>query len=205
MPLGLATTRRVRPIAPDRSLSEPVPQRQRLAHSALLLSARVGVLATLPLITALGCESGPEQARVGSARATSGDGFAPWPFWTNQIRVHPLTRLVRGDDPNRGVLDLRVEAFDADGIDGRAVGVVTIELAGRSRLNADPGRHEWRLDLVDPAINRRTFDTVTRTYHGRYEIVWTTPPPDASSLELTVTLESADGRVLSSRVPLRWE
>jgi len=166
----------------------------------------VVIASTLGVTVPLACDSAPSSANGGrAANGATADGPPRWPYWPTSMRVHPLSRVIRADAESPfGVLDLRLEASDADGIDGRAVGTITIELVARGR-NAEPTRFEWTVDLADPAVNRRLFDTVTRTYHIRREFEWTASPAPGTMLQLNVTLDTADGRTLRSRSQLRWD
>ena len=83
-----------------------------------------------------------------------------------ELRIHPLTRLVRRDEDATSSLDLHFELVDRWGHSTKALGELSVTLFGRDGIRnerGDPVRR-WVVDLRDPDENARPYDRVTRTY-----------------------------------------
>jgi len=131
-------------------------------------------------------------------------------FEPTAIRIHPLTRRV---DPNgvmpmpaasapTGVqadLEVRVECLDRDQIETRTVGLLWLELTSNGT--------QWTVgpvDLSDPELNLRTFETITRTYRMSVTLLDATVPEVGGSIDIEAFLRLPSGPLLRDRFKLAW-
>jgi len=176
------------------------PQRYPVGMSpARILSPWVLCLATMLtiLLVAAGCASsigGASSSGRGSVVNPGQRSNEGWPFWPQQMRVHPLSQFVKDRQTGTLLLEVRIEYSDAYGHVCKAYGEVVIALR-----DADPSHFDekeigsWAEDLTDLELNRVFFDDVTGTYLFRLEIEGMTVPDEC---ELQVIFHSADGSVL---------
>ncbi|MEO1513163.1 MAG: hypothetical protein AAFU70_13915 [Planctomycetota bacterium] len=171
--------------------------------------------AILGLCVCGGCESVP---RAGGQSA-DGDRVLVPAFPVEEIRVYPLTHF---DTTEAGepVVVLHFELLDAfrDPLKApgrlRVVALVPITPSGRELRNA----LSWDVDLADPAVNSRYFDTATQTYRVRLgqlsgEVVAALsghgPGGESGFVELGVTFDTTgpdgDPSSLRNRYVLRAE
>lgn len=128
------------------------------------------------------------------------------PFAPVEIRIHPLTRLVREQDEDGGSrIEAHIEMLDEVGDGVKGAGQLTIELYRGSGPVAGVGEEDqvqrWTLDLVDRRANAGAYDRVTRTYR----VVLTGLPlfiKGPEGLTLRVRLTTPAGRQLSSEARL---
>ena len=131
----------------------------RLTH----LAASAMLLASVVSLTS--CANEPTIPTADRpAAATAADG----PFVPVRVRIHPLTRIVTGDDNQRRV-DVHLELYDSWGHAVKGLGSVLFELyrdrGGTSELKGSRQLMRWPvIELLDSATNSRTYDPVTRTY-----------------------------------------
>lgn len=118
--------------------------------------------ATVVLLLALpACDSTPRRADGSPLRAPDASEGA-WLREIKAIRVHPLSRIVPNADPR--AVDVRVECSDIDDNDVRTVGTLRVQ------VGIGEGAETVTVDLNDHAINRRCWDSVTRTYTVRVPV-----------------------------------
>jgi hypothetical protein len=104
--------------------------------------------------------------------ATPAQGIhAVWPFWPTQMRIHPLTRIIRDEERGALVLEARIEFTDREGSTSKAAGQLTLTLheSARDRRVSEPVQ-VWNQNLSDLNVNRRQYDEVTRKYLFRLEL-----------------------------------
>ncbi len=130
------------------------------------------------------------------------------PFAPVEIRIHPLTRVLREKDADgEASIEAHIEMIDQVGDSVKGAGLLTLELyhsAGATSQFATGNQIErWTLDLVDQKGNSEAYDRVTRTYRviltGFPESVGT-----AQTMTLRVRLTTPSGRQLSSEARLGW-
>ncbi|MHC4129103.1 MAG: hypothetical protein ACYSUA_13210 [Planctomycetota bacterium] len=126
---------------------------------------------------------------------------APWPFWPQRMRVHPLSQFVTDRDSGDLLIEARVEFVDVGGYTCRAVGLIDIDLH-----DADAARYtseaisSWSANLWDLEVNHERYDDVTRTYLFRLRIEKNLIP---SEPELRVYFLCGDGNRLQASYRLR--
>ena len=153
-------------------------------------------LGTILLVEA-GCATSTGRASSGGGGSVVNPGQRSntgWPFWPQQMRVHPLSQFVKDRQTGTFLLEARIEFSDPYGHTCKAYGEVVIALH-----DADPSHFDdreiasWAEDLTDLEQNQVFFDDVTGTYLFRLEIEGMTVPDES---ELQVVFHSADGAVL---------
>ncbi len=112
--------------------------------------------------------SGNEVGYQGSNKSGVERGLLVSPFVPDSIRVHPLTRAVRGDGKVGGggwLIVLHVEVADAWGDPVKALGSLRIELTDEtSGQSGGDQRLVWPIDLSEPGANSAAYDPVTGAY-----------------------------------------
>ncbi len=161
-----------------------------------ILSPWVLCLGTI-LLVAAGCATSPGGVSSGGRRSVVNPGQRSnegWPFWPQQMRVHPLSQFVKDRHTGDLLLEARIEFSDAWGHTCKAYGEVVIALHDADPLHfEDKEIGSWAEDLTDLEQNQVFFDDITRTYLFRLEIEGMTVPDEC---ELQVLFHSADGAVL---------
>lgn len=98
-----------------------------------------------------GCGSGAREIRTDR----------PWPWWPVSMEISTLTRVGRvGEDGVRPV-EVRIRFEDQDGDPCKASGELTLTIV-RAGEPGDPERRT--IDLVDPDLQRRYYESVTGCY-----------------------------------------
>ena len=153
-------------------------------------------LGTIVLV-ASGCATSTGGASSGGGRSVVNPGQRSntgWPFWPQQMRVHPLSQFVKDRQTGNFLLEVRLEFSDPYGHTCKAFGEVVIALRDASPSHFDEKEiASWAEDLTDLEQNQVFFDDVTGTYLFRLEIEGMTVPDES---ELQVLFHSADGSVL---------
>ncbi len=136
----------------------------------------------LPLV---GCvESTPTRPTKSTMRT---DG----PFVPVRTRIHPLTRIVSGEDGER-VVEVHLELYDYWNHAVKGVGTVLFELY-RDRtmgggVTGSTQEMRWPvIDIRDPEVNSRPYDPVTRTYLFKLRGLPEELPPGRIILHATFT------------------
>ena len=124
-----------------------------------------------------------------------------WPFWPQQMRIHPLTQFVTDRKSGDRLVEVRIEFVDGYGHTTKAVGQFDVEL--RSAATQDPVQEPlgaWDRNLRDMEINRDHYDDVTQTYLFRLNVQNVEIPEDP---ELRAYFSSGDGWYLQATYQLR--
>ena len=124
---------------------------------------------------------------------------APWPYWPQRMRVHPLSQLTRDRSTGETIIECRIEFIDPDGDTCKAVGIVDIELHDGDLPPGSKPMAAWAADLWDPEVNRERYDEVTRTYLFSLQIDEQQLP---MSPQLHVFVLAADGKQLQAAYAL---
>ena len=155
----------------------------------------------LLLVTlAAGCEA--PQPGTSGVRHTGSDRVGAWPYWPARMRVHPLSRLVIEPGSERVVIEARLEFLDVEGHTTKASGELRVDLNDDSNKTWAGSLADWKLELADPAINRRHFDDVTQTYLLRLETEQRRLPPRPVIL---ASFLSTNGAELYASLEIRTE
>lgn len=104
------------------------------------------------------CDGTPRRADGSPLRAADA-AEGTWIREVKSIRVHPLSRVLPGND--RVTLEVRVQCYDVDDNDVRSVGSLRVQ------VGAGADAEQVTLDLTDHVVNVRCWDAVTRTYAVR--------------------------------------
>lgn len=95
-----------------------------------------------------------------------------WPFLPVEIRLHPLTHVVKSVGGQR-TIEARLEFFDEQGHGTKGIGQVRFELVAPGYENTSASQTAegvWDVDLTDLNRNARHYDSVTRTYLFRLSL-----------------------------------
>ena len=162
------------------------------------------VLCLVVLLVAPGCATSSGGASSGGRRAVVNPGQRSnegWPFWPQQMRVHPLSQFVKDRQTGNFILEVRIEFSDPYGHTCKAYGEVVIALHDADPLHFDEKEiGSWAEDLTDLELNQVFFDDVTGTYLFRLEIEGMTVPDEC---ELQVLFDAADGAMLQGSYVVR--
>jgi hypothetical protein len=124
---------------------------------------------------------------------------APWPYWPQRLRVHPLSQFTADRSIGGTIIECRLEFTDRDGDTSKAVGIVDIELHDGDLARGSEPVAKWAADLWLPEVNRERYDPVTRTYLFTLQIDEHLIP---LSPQLYVFFLSADGKRLQAAYQL---
>ncbi len=182
------------PTAPRRAA-----RRRRGAGRLSAGPAAAGLLAPALALAIAGCTPAPGP---GPATGTTGVAAGDWPFVPEEVRIHPLTRLVEpADGPT--YVEARIELLDFRGDGTKGIGLIELGLFDeRGATGTRRSIDTWRRDLGDLDENAAGFDPVTRTYLYRLLV-----PLGVEVFELEPVLyvryDAADGRSFVDRMELR--
>lgn len=143
-------------------------------------------------------EAPPPPPRTGDDHVDVADGV--WPFWPQQMRIHPLTQFMTDRRTGEQLIEVRIEFKDAYGHTCKAVGDVRIELYFENSTVAQQPAVEWPGNLRDMEVNRDYFDEVTQTYVFRLNVADLEIPDE---LEVKAYFWSGDGRYMLDTYPIR--
>ena len=121
-----------------------------------------------------------------------------WPYWPLDMRVHPLTRLVR--DPDTVLIEARIEFLDREGHTTKCFGKLRLDLREGPDGGSEISVNEWNVRLDEIETNRLHFDEVTRTYLLKLEIE---PEDLPEEPVLYVWYLSPDGGMMEDSAPIR--
>jgi hypothetical protein len=113
-----------------------------------------------------------------------------WPFTPADIRLHPLSRLVKVADGLR--LEALVECRDRDGDPIRAVGMLWVQAATEADLRA------VEADLSSMDTNNAIWDDVLRVYRLRVELP-AGACAEGSRTPVEVRLRMAEDRIIQAK------
>lgn len=170
----------------------------------LRLTACLALVPTIFVITACTSTSSPKPDIPPSAPPPPGetddvkDGV--WPFWPQQMRIHPLTQFVTDRKTGEQLIEVRIEFFDQYGHTCKAVGQVVIELWPENAApDAEPAG-VWNRNLRNMATNYEHYDDVTGTYLFRLKVEDIDVPEHP---EVRAWVWSGDGTHLQRRFVLK--
>jgi len=192
---------RPRPQTRNRNRSQP---RTGPNPASAILAAVVGVT----VLTSCGIQPKGAGARTPQANdaVAAPVGSEAWAFAPARVRLHPLSRIARGQRANERIVEAHVELLDRWGHGTKGLGTFVFELH-RDALESDGasrGQEQinlWNLDLTNPDTNARAFDRVTRTYRATLTGV-AESATRAIGLTLRVTFRTHDGRQLTASLRL---
>jgi hypothetical protein len=125
---------------------------------------------------------------------------APWPFWPQRMRVHPLSQFVTDRSSGERLIEVRIEFTDTNSNTSKAVGLMDIELHDGDAPPQSEPITRWTADLWDLEVNSERYDDVTRTYLFSLRIE---DHPVPATPELRVYFLSADGGRLQAAYRLK--
>jgi hypothetical protein len=147
------------------------------------------LLAALPAAT--GCGD-----RAGRDVATAGAG-ATWRWRAVGMEVSALTTPLRARDGSPAAVDVRIEFFDSDRDETKAIGQLTVACL----FDTNPvGRAAE--DLAAAGGHARTWDSVTETYSVRVPL--SVEPPPGRVLVVQAFFEGVDGARMTASREVRW-
>lgn len=122
---------------------------------------------------------------------------ATWRWRAERMEVSALTTPSVGEPGAPALLDVRIEFFDAEGDETKAVGalsvVVLLDAAQVGRQSAD---------LEGRGGHARSWDSATRTYSLRIPLSQV-PPPGRTTV-VQATFEGVDGARMTASRQVRW-
>ena len=161
------------------------------ARRAIALRTAAIVAATSAWFAAPGCSD-----RAGSDVAVAGAG-ATWRWRAEKMEVSALTTPIRSAEPGRQALDVRIEFFDSERDETKALGQLTV--VARFDTN-EVGR--VAADLAGVGGHARAWDSVTETYSLRVPL--SIDPPPGRVVVVQATFEGVDGARMSASREVRW-
>lgn len=149
------------------------------------------VLALCALTAMLSWACAPAQ-RQASSEGPGEPAAVPggWPFTPAEVRLHPLSRLVRVADGLR--LEALVECQDRDGDPIRTVGMLWVQAATGDDLRA------VEADLSSMDTNNAIWDEVLRVYRLRVELP-ATACGEGRRLPVEIRLRMPADRVIQAK------
>ena len=141
--------------------------------------------------TAAGCTD-----RAGQDVATAGAG-ATWRWRAERMEVSALTTPLRRAGDRPASLDVRIEFFDSERDETKALGQLTVVV----RFDGNEvGRAA--ADLAGVGGHARAWDSVTETYSLRVPLA--IDPPLGRVLVVQASFEGVDGARMSASREVRW-
>ena len=134
--------------------------------------------------------------RAGQDVATAGAGVT-WRWRAEKMEVSALSTPIIAATGRGSVIDARMEFFDSDRDETKAVGELTIVV----RFDGNEiGRQS--ADLAGVGGHARAWDSVTETYSMRIPL--TIDPPPGRVVVLQATFEGVDGARMTASREVRW-
>ena len=142
-------------------------------------------------LTPAGCTDRP-----GQDVATAGAG-ATWRWRAERMEVSALTTPMRpaGDRPT--TLDVRIEFFDSERDETKALGELSVVVLFDSN---EVGRQS--ADLAGVGGHARAWDSVTETYSFRIPL--SIEPPPGRVVVVQATFDGVDGARMTASREVRW-
>jgi hypothetical protein len=134
--------------------------------------------------------------RAGSDVAVAGAG-ATWRWRAESMELSPLSTPIQATADRRPQLDARVEFFDCERDETKALGQLTVVVLYESN---EVGRAA--ADLAGVGGHARAWDSVTETYSLRIPL--SIDPPPGRAIVLQATFEGVDGARMTATRELRW-
>lgn len=128
---------------------------------------------------------------------------APEPLAYHGATRIELTQLSRSNRRGaaRQSLDLRLDAFGADGAPARAAGEIRVVVEADG---AEPAFAAYDIPMSTRAEEARHYDEVLGQYVLRVAPAWSKPPRDGTELRVTVTIRPRVGEAIETRGVVRW-
>ena len=134
--------------------------------------------------------------RAGKDVAVAGAG-ATWRWRAEKMEVSALTTPVRAVADRPAQLDARLEFFDSDRDETKAIGQLTVAVLFDSN---EIGRAS--ADLAGVGGHARAWDSVTETYSVRIQLA--IDPPAGRMLVVQASFEGVDGSRMTASREIRW-
>ena len=134
--------------------------------------------------------------RAGSDVAVAGAG-ATWRWRAEKMELSALSTPIRAAADRPAQLDARVEFFDSERDETKALGQLTIVALFDTN---EVGRAA--ADLGGVGGHARAWDSVTETYSLRIPL--SIDPPPGRTLVLQATFEGVDGARMTASREVRW-
>lgn len=134
--------------------------------------------------------------RAGSDVAVAGAG-ATWRWRAEKMEVSALTTPMRSAESGRQALDVRIEFFDSERDETKALGQLTVLVRFDSN---EIGRIS--ADLAGVGGHARAWDSVTETYSLRVPL--SIDPPAGRVLVVQASFDGIDGARMSASREVRW-
>jgi len=162
-------------------------------HDAQSFRPRHAAVA-IALLALLACTLGCAVVKPKAPEQTSPNVRDTDPFRPEQLRIHPLTRIIPSGQDEPPAIEIHIELLDRWGYAVKALGELRLEL----RFASDrPAVRRWNVDLREPQVNAtERYDRVTRTYRLRL----VDAPPELignSNATLHAAFRTLDGRTLT--------
>jgi hypothetical protein len=141
--------------------------------------------------TAAGCTD-----RAGQDVATAGAG-ATWRWRAERMEVSALTTPLRRAGDRPASLDVRIEFFDSERDETKALGELRITVLFDGN---EVGRQS--ADLAGVGGHARAWDSVTETYSFRLPL--SVEPPPGRALVVQATFDGVDGARMTASREVRW-
>ena len=166
-------------------------RRSRRTSTAPSIVARPAIAACLSVAFLAGCSD-----RAGSDVAVAGAG-ATWRWRAERMEVSARTTPLRSAEAGRQALDVRIEFFDSERDETKALGQLTVVV----RFDGNEvGRAA--ADLAGVGGHARAWDSVTETYSLRVPLA--IDPPLGRVLVVQASFEGVDGARMSASREVRW-
>jgi hypothetical protein len=134
--------------------------------------------------------------RAGSDVAVAGAG-ATWRWRAERMEISALTTPLRSAEPGRQALDVRIEFFDSERDETKALGQLVVVVRFDSN---EIGR--VAADLAGVGGHSRAWDSVTETYSLRVPL--SIEPPPGRVLVVQASFDGIDGARMSASREVRW-
>jgi hypothetical protein len=134
--------------------------------------------------------------RAGRDVATAGAG-ATWRWRAVGMEVSALTTPVRARDGAPASLDVRIEFFDSDRDETKALGAIAVTALFDSNPVGSAS-----VDLASGGGHARAWDSVTETYSIRVPL--TVDPPPGRVVVVRASFEGVDGARMTASREVRW-
>lgn len=134
--------------------------------------------------------------RAGRDVATAGAG-ATWRWRAVGMEVSALTTPIRALEGTPASLDVRIEFFDSDRDETKALGTIAVT----ALFDSNPVGSS-SVDLASGGGHARAWDSVTETYSIRVPL--SVGPPPGRVVVVQASFEGVDGARMTASREVRW-